>query len=399
MRAEAGRREFMAQVTVFMALIAIAIDLVLPAFPEVRRAFSMPSDSTHVTWVITVFFLGIAVGPWLFGPASDRFGRRPMLFASLGLYILGGLLSALASSWPLLIAARFVWGIGAAGPRTLTNAMVRDRFEGDVMARLMSFIMAVFLIVPIIAPAIGAGLIEIFPWRSVFVAPVVIAILMAVWALRLPETLPVERRRPFTWRAVGEASREVFRNRTTLSFMFANMFTYAILTAYLGASEVIMEDVYERGDLFPLFFGVLGVFFALNSLNNARRVKNVGLYHHLRRSVHFGSVAAIAFVLVSFTGGGKPNFWIFAIALALLIPVAQGLGPLANTAAMTPLPHIAGTASSVITTITTAGGALLGGVANSTFDGTVRSFAAWSTGFFALSTLLILRATREVSPT
>jgi DHA1 family bicyclomycin/chloramphenicol resistance-like MFS transporter len=258
--------------------------------------------------------------------------------------------------------------------------------------------MAVFLIVPIIAPAIGAGLIEIFPWRSVFVAPVVIAILMAVWALRLPETLPVERRRPFTWRAVGEASREVFRNRTTLSFMFANMFTYAILTAYLGASEVIMEDVYERGDLFPVFFGVLGAFFALNSLNNARRVKNVGLYRHLRRSVHFGSASAIAFVAVSFTNGGEPNFWIFSITLSLLIPVAQGLGPLANTAAMTPLPHIAGTASSVITTITTAGGALLGGVANSTFDGTVRSFAAWSTGFFALATVLILRTTREVSP-
>lgn len=386
----------MAQVTVFMALIAIAIDLVLPAFPDVRSAFDMPSDSTEVGWIITVFFLGISVGPWLFGPASDRFGRRPMLFASLGLYIVGGILSILATSWPLLIAARFVWGVGAAGPRTLTSAMVRDRFEGDRMARLMSFIMAVFLIVPIVAPAIGAGLIAILPWRSVFVLPVVIAVFMGVWALRLPETLPVERRRPFTWKSIGSAAREVFSNRTTLSFMFANMFTYAILTAYLGASEVIMEDVYEHGEWFPLFFGALGVAFALNSLNNARRVKNVGLNQHLRRSVHFGSAAALVFVVVSFTNGGKPNFWLFSIALALLIPVAQGLGPLANTAAMTPLPHIAGTASSIITTITTAGGALLGGLANSTFDGTVRSFAGWSTGYFALATLLILRASGAV---
>ncbi len=389
----------MAQVTVFMALIAIAIDLVLPAFPDVRSAFDMPSDSTKVGWIITVFFLGISVGPWLFGPASDRFGRRPMLFASLGLYIIGGILSILATSWPLLIAARFVWGVGAAGPRTLTSAMVRDRFEGDRMARLMSFIMAVFLIVPIVAPAIGAGLIAILPWRSVFVLPVVIAVFMGIWALRLPETLPVERRRPFTWKSIGSAAREVFSNRITLSFMFANMFTYAILTAYLGASEVIMEDVYEHGEWFPLFFGALGVAFALNSLNNARRVKNVGLNQHLRRSVHYGSAAALVFVVVSFTNGGKPNFWLFSITLALLIPVAQGLGPLANTAAMTPLPHIAGTASSIITTITTAGGALLGGLANSTFDGTVRSFAGWSTGYFALATLLILRASGAVRET
>lgn len=389
----------MAQVTVFMALIAIAIDLVLPAFPDVRSAFDMPSDSTKVGWIITVFFLGISVGPWLFGPASDRFGRRPMLFASLGLYIIGGILSILATSWPLLIAARFVWGVGAAGPRTLTSAMVRDRFEGDRMARLMSFIMAVFLIVPIVAPAIGAGLIAILPWRSVFVLPVVIAVFMGIWALRLPETLPVERRRPFTWKSIGSAAREVFSNRITLSFMFANMFTYAILTAYLGASEVIMEDVYEHGEWFPLFFGALGVAFALNSLNNARRVKNVGLNQHLRRSVHYGSAAALVFVVVSFTNGGKPNFWLFSITLALLIPVAQGLGPLANTAAMTPLPHIAGTASSIITTITTAGGALLGGLANSTFDRTVRSFAGWSTGYFALATLLILRASGAVRET
>ena len=384
----------MAIVTVFMALIAVAIDLVLPAFPDIRDEFGMQAGSTQVGWVITVFFLGIAVGPWLFGPASDRFGRRPLLFLSIGTYVVGGLLSILAHTWPLLVASRFLWGIGASGPRTLSNAMIRDRFEGDTMARLMSFVMAVFLIVPIVAPAIGAGLIAVLPWRSVFVLPTALAVVLALWARRLPETLPVERRRPFTWTAVGRAGLEVLHHRSTVAFTLANTFTYAILTAYLGASEVILEDVYDRRSWFPFFFGAIGVIFALNSLNNARLVKRVGLADHLRRSVLFGTVTGSIFVVVSFTGGGRPNFWLFSIALALIIPLAQGLGPLANTAAMSPVPHVAGTASSIITTVTTAGGALLGGFANSMFDGTVRPFAGWATAYFAAATVLILWVSR-----
>ena len=201
----AGDREFIILVIALMASGALAIDTILPAFADVRAEFGMPTDSSRVGWLVTAFFLGLAIGPWLYGPASDRFGRRRPLQAGMVLYIVAGVTAALAPSWPLIVASRFVWGLGAGAPRSLSVAMIRDRHEGDSMARLMSIVTAVFLLVPIVAPSIGAGLIAVLPWRSVFWFPAGVAALLLLWVRRLPETLPPERRRPFTWRAVGEA--------------------------------------------------------------------------------------------------------------------------------------------------------------------------------------------------
>ena len=207
-RGEATGREFILLVTALMATTALGIDLMLPAFPEIREQFGMAPDSTQVTWIITAYFLGMAAGPWLYGPASDRFGRRIPLYAGLTLYAVAAVTAALAPSWELIVVSRFVWGIGSAGPRSLSVAMIRDRYEGDAMARLMSMIMAVFLLVPIAAPGVGAGLIAFLPWRAVFWFPAAVAVLLMFWARRLPETLTPDRRRPFTWRSVGAAGRE-----------------------------------------------------------------------------------------------------------------------------------------------------------------------------------------------
>ena len=161
-------REFILLVTALMATTALGIDLMLPAFPDIREQFGMAADSAQVSWIVTAYFLGMAAGPWLYGPASDRFGRRIPLYAGLTLYALSAVTAALAPTWQLIVIARFMWGLGAAGPRSLSVAMIRDRYEGNAMARLMSMIMAVFLMVPIIAPGVGAGLIAVLPWRAVF---------------------------------------------------------------------------------------------------------------------------------------------------------------------------------------------------------------------------------------
>ncbi len=187
-----------------MATMAVGIDLMLPAFPEMREEFGMAPDSTQVAWVVTAYFLGMAVGPWLYGPASDRYGRRVPLFAGVTLYAAAAVLAAVSPSWTMIVVARFLWGLGAGGPRALCTAMIRDRYDGDDMARLMSTMMAVFLLVPIAAPTVGAGLIAVLPWRVVFWFPAVIALGLLAWAWRrLPETLPHDRRRPFTWSASG----------------------------------------------------------------------------------------------------------------------------------------------------------------------------------------------------
>jgi MFS transporter, DHA1 family, multidrug resistance protein len=390
-RPVAGRREFIALVTALMAMGALAIDLMLPAFADIRTEFGMAADSAQVGWIITAFFLGLAAGPWLYGPVSDRYGRRGPLFVGMGLYIVGAGLASIAPSFGWIVVARVVWGLGAAAPRSLSVAMIRDRYEGDGMARLMSMIMAVFLLVPIAAPGVGAGLNAIAPWRVVFWLPAVIAAALTVWAYRrLPETLPPERRRPFTRAALVEAGRAVVSNRQTMCFTLAITFLFGVLTSYLASSELIVDDVYGYGQYFPIFFGAVAILLAVSALNNARLVGRLGITVLVRRMAVIGVGLATVLTIVAFTNGGRPNFWLFTVAIAVTVPLAQGLVPNANTAAMMPVPHVAGTASAIIATITTAGGALLGGLVSGAFDGTVRPLAVGVLVFMSIAAALIL---------
>jgi len=389
--ATAGRREFIALVTSMMAMGALGIDLMLPTFPDMRREFGMAADASQVGWIVTAFFLGMAVGPWLYGPVSDRYGRRRPLFAGLVLYIASALVAAIAPSFGWIVAARFVWGLGAAAPRSLSLAMIRDRFEGDVMARLMSMIMAVFLLVPIIAPSLGAGLNVIAPWRIVFWLPAVAASGLLIWAVRrLPETLTPERQRPFTRAALLDAGRAVVTNRQTVCFTLAITFLFGLMTSYLASSELILDDVYGYTTWFPLFFGCIAVLLAASSLNNARLVGKLGVTRLIRRTALVLLGVTVLLLTVTLVTGGHPAFWLFALTVALVIPVAQGMIPNCNTAAMMPVPHVAGTAAAIIGTVTTAGGSLLGGAVSGAFDGTTRPFAIGISAYVIIAVALIL---------
>ena len=391
-RSKAGGREFIALIISLMAMTGIAIDMLLPAFPDVREEFGMPGDSSQVGWTVTAFFLGMAVGPWLYGPISDRHGRRVPLFLGLGLYVVAAVLAGLAPTFWWIVAARFVWGLGSAAPRSLTLAMIRDRYQGADMARLMSMLMAVFLLVPILAPSLGAGLIAI-----------------GTVATGLLGAGRVGRRRarvggPAAARDVADRSAPpvqpgvVLRRDTPRASRIARRCASrwrsracsACSPPTSSSSELIVEDVYGYGQYFPLFFGSVAVLLAASSLNNARLVSRIGLTVLMRRMAVLGVVFASVLTAVSFTGGGTPNFWLFTVALALTVPLAQGLVPNANTAAMMPMPHVAGTASAVIGTISTAGGALLGGIVTASFDGTVRPFSVGLLVLISTSAVLIL---------
>lgn len=372
---EASGREFIVLVTALMATAAMAIDTILPAFADMRQAFDMPPDSGQVGWTVTAFFLGMSVGPWLYGPASDRFGRRTPLYVGLVVYVLSGVVAATTSRWEVLVVARFVWGVGAAGPRSLAVAIVRDRYSGDQMARLMSLIMAVFLLVPIAAPAVGAGLLAVLPWRSVLWFPVVMALGLMVWARRLPETLRLEDRRPFTLRSFVAASREVVTHRQTRNFALAVMCIYGVVSAYLTGSELIVNDVFDLVEWFPLFFSGIAMLLALSSLLSAWLVRRIGVVRLVRRSSIVSFVSSFGLLAVSSIDGGHPPFWLFVASLAVVLAISQALGPSLNTLAMQPVPHIAGTASAVIGTVTIAGGAVIGGLTNAAFDGSIRPMA------------------------
>src|SRR3954451_19684801 len=190
-----GGRRFVAFIATCMAMAAMSIDLLLPAFPKMREEFGLPADSTKPSQLITAFFLGLAVGQLLYGPLSDRYGRKPLLYAGLLIYACGALAATRASTLAAVVACRVVWGFGAAAPRSLAIAMVRDTQHGDRMARTMSHVMATFILVPILAPAVGTALISVAQWRVVFWLPAVAAGGLALWATRLPETLAPENRR------------------------------------------------------------------------------------------------------------------------------------------------------------------------------------------------------------
>jgi DHA1 family bicyclomycin/chloramphenicol resistance-like MFS transporter len=372
----AGDRELLALIAGCMGMAAVGIDLLLPAFGDMRRAFGLAPDATEVTRLITAFFVGLALGQFVYGPLSDRFGRKPMLFAGLGLYCVAAVVASFAPSLGVLVAVRFVWGLGAAGPRSLAVAMVRDRYEGEQMARTMSMVMAIFITVPVVAPGVGAGVMALFGWRSVFWFQFLLAASLTVWAaLRLPETLPVERRRAVHPRALSEAFVTVLRTRQSIAFGLAVLFLFGVLSSYIGSSEIIIDDVFGQGDSFPFLFGALAVVMGVGSLLNARLVVRFGVQRFVRGVVVGAMAGTGTFALVAWLTDGRPPLPVFLLLTALLLLGNSMLVPNANTLAMQPVPHVAGMAAAVIGALGTGGGALVGSVIDASFDGTVRAFA------------------------
>ncbi len=254
--------------------------------------------------------------------------------------------------------------------------MVRDAYEGEQMARTMSMVMAIFITVPVVAPAVGAGVIALFGWRAVFWFQFGLAgVLMAWAALRLPETLPADRRRAVHPRALLDAFGTVLRTRQSLAFGLSAACLFGVLSSYIASSEIIIDDVFGRAGAFPLLFGALAVVMGVGSLVNARLVVRIGVEAFVRRVV-IGAVGGTGtFALVAFAGDGKPPLAVFLVLTAVMLFGNSILVPNANTLAMQPVPHVAGMAAAVIGALGTGGGALVGSMIDAAFDGTVRPFA------------------------
>ena len=393
-RAEGGRAlhpaEFVALVGLLMSLVALAIDAMLPALPAIGRDLGV-ARTNDVQLVVMSLFLGMGVGQLLFGPLSDSIGRKPAIHAGLVLFMIGCIVSIFAPTFEIMIAGRVLQGIGVAGPRICSIALVRDQYEGRMMARLMSFAMAVFIMVPTVAPALGQGLLFLGGWHAIFITFLVItAIVLAWFGLRQPETLPTARRRPFSPRAIGGAVREIVSIRPAIGYTLATGFVFAPFVAYLGSAQQIFQDTYGTGALFPLYFGVLALSFGAGSLVNSRLVMKYGMRRLSKLSAAF--IAAISLIASAalFVFDGLPPFWLFmAYLLSVFVSVSLLFGNL-NALAMQPLGHIAGIGAAVIASVSTFVSVPLGAVVGQSFDGTLYALV----GAFAVSGLATLAAMR-----
>jgi DHA1 family bicyclomycin/chloramphenicol resistance-like MFS transporter len=364
--------EFVALMAMLSATIAFSIDAMLPAIPEIGAVLS-PDAPNAAQLVIVSFVLGLGLGTLVAGPLSDAVGRRRVMLGGAAIYCAAAAFCVVAPSLEALLLARVVQGIGGSGPRVAAQAMIRDLYMGRGMARVSSFVMMTFTLVPAIAPLIGAGIIAGFGWRGIFWAFVVFSLLSAGWlALRQPETLPPERRRPMRLRQLAVAAREVVGHRNVLRAIAVQTLIFGILFATIVSVQPVYDVTFGRAESFPLWFGLVALLSAGASFLNARMVGRLGMLWLLRRALG-GHVALSALLAVLWSMDAIPEalrfpaFLVWQVGSFSLAGLAIGN---LQAIAMQPLGHIAGMAASVISAVSTVLAVAVAAPIGLAFDGT-----------------------------
>lgn len=369
------------------ATIAMSIDTVLPAFDEIETAYGLDGGALPVALTITVFFAALGLGNLFWGPLADRFGRTRVMYVSLMAIIVGAILTSFAPTFEIFLAGRVVWGLAAAGPRTITLAITRDSYGGDDMARIMSLTLAVFLIVPILAPGIGEILLQFGSWRLTTLAAAALAFLGAIWFTRVNETLDPTDVLPLEFRRVGRAAKAVVTNRQTVLFTIAATMTYGAFFPWLGSSPTLIGDIYGRDSQFALIFAANALLMALFIVLVEKMVRR-----HSTFSVAFTLsvlmvLASVAYVGFALGADGVPGFWVWFAVTCSLTALNASSSPLFLTLAMQPMGSIAGTAASVTGAAVFLFGAVLGSIIDRAIDDTVTPFGV---GFLIYSAVIVV---------
>jgi DHA1 family bicyclomycin/chloramphenicol resistance-like MFS transporter len=363
--------EFVIIVSLMMSLTALSIDAMLPALPQIGSDLSV-QDANDRQLVVSVILLGSAIGQLFFGPLSDTTGRKLAVYVGYSVFIAGALMSASAASFSVMLGGRLLQGLGVSAPRGITLALVRDRYEGRAMARVMSFVMSVFILVPMIAPALGQTILLFSGWRYIFLSFVLLALITVVWfALRMPETLAPEHRAPLSARRILDATGVILRNRTALGYTVSAGLVSGAFLGYLNSAQQIFQEQYALGELFPVIFAVIALSIGTASLLNARLVMRFGMHFLVRRSLTIiVGLSSLAFVIALLTAG-QPPLWLF---IGYIMTTFFGVGVLfgnQNSLAMEPLGHLAGIGAALVGSLSTLISIPLGIVIGQNYNGTV----------------------------
>lgn len=363
--------EFIIIISMMMALTALSIDAMLPALPKISSDLGV-TNANERQLVISLIFLGQAVGQIFFGPLSDKTGRKPAIYAGYALFIIGSLISVFAGSFPAMLVGRALQGIGISAPRAVSMALVRDKLEGRRMAQVMSFASTIFILVPMIAPTIGQGILSIAGWRGIFGSFIVFALITIVWfALRIPETLALEKRLPFSAKQIVDSTVKVISIRTTLGYTIIVGLIQGVFLGYLNSSQQIFQEQYSLGNLFPLYFAIISLSLGIASLANTRLVMRYGMTKLVEWALGGIFALAVLYLGVATVYSGQPPLWsLMAYLMASFFCIGILFGNV-SALAMRPLGHLAGAGSAVVGSLSTLISTVLGTIIGQSYNGTV----------------------------
>jgi len=353
-----------------MMLTALGIDIMLPAFGELRNDFDLDPHSTETAKIISFFFLG-QVAQIVFGTLSDRFGRLPILRIGFPLYIIGGIGAAFAPNLSLMLIARFIAGVGASAVFMTTIAGIRDRFVGNKMAQIMSLVFTIFLFTPVIAPFLGSAILHLSSWKMVFLTPPLFALIVFLWSSRLEESLPTNKRMPLNFPSIRKSMGNVLRNRIFLRYTTITTLLFTALSSYVASSEHIIGGIYGKPSLFAWIFGGMGLLMALSTFANSYLSTKYGARRTIKSLLLLYTLVAVGLTIITVSFGDPPNMLLFFIAVTLMMAINLAVEPNSSALALEPLGQVAGTAASVYGTLFFSIGAALGSIVSNLMSNSV----------------------------
>ncbi len=392
-----GFAEFITLMAFMMSLVALSIDTMLPALSVIGKELGVMKENSNQL-IISMLFLGMAAGQLLYGPISDSTGRKPAIYLGYAIFILGCLLSLFAMSFPVMLAGRVLQGFGAAGPRVISLALVRDQYEGRKMARVMSFVMTIFILVPMIAPALGQAVIMLAGWRAIFATFLVIALVSLVWfAIRQPESLEVQKRIPHSLKRLQTTLKEILTNRHALGYTITAGLVSGAFIGYLNSAQQIFQGKYALAERFPLYFALLAFSLGSASLFNAKLVVRYSMHSLCRRALFTINGISAALLLVELLQHHDPTLALLMVYLLITFFSTGILFGNLNALAMEPLGRYAGVGAGVVGSLSTFISLIIGTAIGQSYNGTAIPLTA---GFFVVSgaSLGVMRWTDKKDP-
>jgi MFS transporter, DHA1 family, multidrug resistance protein len=378
--------EFVPMMAMMSALMALSIDTVLPALPTIGLDLNV-SSANNTQLIISFLFIGFGIGLLVFGPLSDSIGRKKPIYFGGTIFCLGCLVSIFSKDLEMMLIGRLLQGFGAAGPRIVSIALIRDEYEGRAMAKIMSLIMTVFILVPAIAPSFGQVILMFAPWPMLFTVFLILAFSTMIWfGLRQPETLPKTKRKPYSLNIILFGAAQTCRNRVSLSATIVSGLVFGALIGYLSSAQQIFADIYDAADMFPIYFGMLALAIGTSSFANSKLLNIFGMKGLIRTALLIMMTLSIPFATYLVVFNQTPQLWLFLLYLGGSFACIGMLFGNLNAVALEPMGHIAGIASAVIGSLQNIISVAIGIIIGQMYDGTVipliLGFALLSTSAF-----------------